>query len=73
MGQLHERDETWKGNEHMNKAVQEQWQLVLEFTQYLKECIRDWLAPVIGTLLMLGTLGFFLEGSALAPAIYSIF
>jgi len=56
----------------MNKAVQDQWQLVLEFTQYLKERIRDWLAPVICTLLILGTLGFFLEGSALAPAVYSI-
>ena len=29
--------------------------------------------PVIFILLMLGTLGFFLEGSALAPTIYSIF
>ena len=57
----------------MNKAVQDQWQLVLEFTQYLKERISDWLAPVICTLLMLGTLGFFLEGSVLAPATYSIF
>ena len=57
----------------MNNAVQEQWQLVLEFTQYLKERKNYWLAPVIFVLLMLGTLGFFLEGSALAPAIYSIF
>ena len=57
----------------MNKAVQDQWQLVLEFMQYLKDRITDWLAPVICTPLMLGTLGFFLEGSALGPAIYSIF
>jgi len=73
MGQLHERNETWKGNQDMNKAVQDQWQLVLEFTDYLKERKTYWLAPVIFILLMLGTLGFFLEGSALAPAIYSIF
>ena len=57
----------------MNKAVQDQWQLELEFMQYLKERITDWLTPVICTLLMLGTLGFFLEGSALGLAIYSIF
>ena len=73
MGWLHERNETWKGNQNMNNAVHEYWRLVLEFTEYLKERKTYWLAPVIFTLLMIGTLGFFLEGSALAPAIYSIF
>ena len=57
----------------MITAVKEYWGLVSEFAAYLMERKTYWLAPVIFTLLMLGTLGFFLEGSALAPAIYSIF
>lgn len=44
-----------------------------EFAEYLNERKSYWLAPVIFTLLLLGSLAFFLEGSVLAPAIYSIF
>jgi uncharacterized protein DUF5989 len=47
--------------------------LVEEFAMYLKENKSYWLAPVIFALLILSSLAFFLEGSVLAPAIYSIF
>ena len=40
---------------------------------YLKENKSYWLAPVIFVCLLLSALAFFLEGSVLAPAIYSIF
>jgi len=40
---------------------------------FLKQTRSVWLAPLIFVLLMLATLSFFLEGSVLAPAIYSIF
>lgn len=44
-----------------------------EFVQFVGERKSYWLAPVIFALLLLAALGFFLEGSVLAPAIYSIF
>jgi hypothetical protein len=44
-----------------------------EFIEFLAERKSYWLAPVLFVLLALGTLGVFLEGSVLAPAIYSIF
>jgi Family of unknown function (DUF5989) len=47
--------------------------LVGELGMYLKEKKSYWLAPLIFVLLMLSALAFFLEGSVLAPAIYSIF
>ena len=47
--------------------------LIGEFKGYLMERRTVWLAPVIFVLLLLGSLAFFLEGSVLAPAIYSIF
>lgn len=47
--------------------------LIEEFAMYLKENKSYWLAPVIFVLLLLSALAFFLEGSLLAPAIYSIF
>ena len=47
--------------------------LVAEFVMFLKERKSYWLAPVIFVLLLLSALAFFLEGSVLAPAIYSIF
>ena len=45
----------------------------IEFAQYLNERKSFWLAPVIFSVLLLGSLAFFLEGSVVAPAIYSIF
>ena len=47
--------------------------LAEEFAMYLKENKSYWLAPVVFVLLLLSALAFFLEGSVLAPAIYSIF
>lgn len=40
---------------------------------FLKQTQSMWLAPLVFVLLLLATLAFFLEGSVLAPAIYSIF
>ncbi len=53
--------------------VKEYYGLSAELAMYLKETKSYWLAPVIFVLLALSALTFFLEGSVLAPAIYSIF
>jgi hypothetical protein len=53
--------------------VKEYYGLTAELMMYLKETKSYWLAPVIFVLLALSALTFFLEGSVLAPAIYSIF
>ena len=53
--------------------VKDYFGLIHEFTIYLSENKSYWLAPVIFACLMLSALAFFLEGSVLAPAIYSIF
>jgi Family of unknown function (DUF5989) len=53
--------------------VQEYGNLAGEFKRYLSEKKSYWLAPVIFVLLALSALAFFLEGSVLAPAIYSVF
>jgi hypothetical protein len=44
-----------------------------EFLEFIVERKSYWLAPLLFILLLVGALGFFLEGSVLAPAIYSIF
>lgn len=44
-----------------------------ELLLFIRERKSYWLAPVIFALLMIGTLIFFAEGSAVAPFIYSIF
>jgi hypothetical protein len=54
-------------------SVKDYYSLVAEFVMHLKENKSYWLAPVIFVLLLLSALAFFLEGSVLAPAIYSIF
>ena len=53
--------------------VKDYYSLVAEFAMYLKEMKSYWLAPLIFVLLALSALAFFLEGSVLAPAIYSVF
>ena len=53
--------------------VKDYCSLLVEFKEYLNERKSYWLAPVIFVLLLLSALAFFLEGSVLAPAIYSIF
>ena len=55
------------------EKVKEYSNLIEEFAMYLRENKSYWLAPVIFGLLLLSSLAFFLEGSVLAPAIYSIF
>jgi len=57
----------------MTARTQEYVQLYKEFLAYLQERKSYWLAPLIFVILMFATLAFFLEGSVLAPAIYSIF
>jgi len=47
--------------------------LVMEWVMFVKEKKSYWMAPVLFILLLLSALAFFLEGSVLAPAIYSIF
>ena len=53
--------------------VKEYAGLVGEFRAFLSEEKSYWLAPVIFVLLLVGALAFFVEGTVLAPAIYSIF
>lgn len=44
-----------------------------ELFQFMSERKRLWLAPIIVILLLLGLLIVFVEGSAIAPFIYSVF
>lgn len=44
-----------------------------ELFQFMAERKRLWLAPIIIILLLLGLLIVFVEGSAIAPFIYSVF
>ena len=53
--------------------VHDYYSLVSEFSMYLRETKSYWLAPVVFVLLALSALACFLEGSVLAPAIYSVF
>jgi hypothetical protein len=53
--------------------VKDYYSLVEEVVLYLKASHSYWLAPLIFVLLLLSALAFFLEGSVLAPAIYSVF
>ncbi|MFI5247355.1 MAG: DUF5989 family protein [Nitrospirales bacterium] len=57
----------------MSTRVKEYYSLAEELMLYVKESQSYWLAPLIFVLLMLSALTFFLEGSVLAPAIYSVF
>ena len=53
--------------------VKDYCSLLGEFKEYLNERKSYWLAPLIFVALLMSALAFFLEGSVLAPAIYSIF
>lgn len=44
-----------------------------EFWQFLRQRKKIWLLPVIIVLLLLGVLIVFVQGSALAPLIYTVF
>jgi len=53
--------------------VKDYFSLIEEVASHLQQNKSYWLAPVIFVCLLLSALAFFLEGSVLAPAIYSIF
>ena len=48
-------------------------ELVKDLYDFLKLRKKLWMAPIIVTLLLLGTLIVLTEGSAFAPFIYTIF
>ena len=47
--------------------------MMSEFTLFLRHNKKLWLLPIVLTLVMLGALLVFAQGSALAPFIYTIF
>ena len=47
--------------------------LLGEFFLFLRENKKLWLLPIVITLLLLGALLVFAQGSALAPFIYTVF
>ncbi len=44
-----------------------------ELWQFLRQRKKLWLLPVIAILLLLGVMIVFVQGSALAPLIYTVF
>ena len=49
------------------------FELIGDIWDFLKVRKKYWLAPLIITILLMGTLIFFTQGSVVAPFIYSIF
>ncbi len=47
--------------------------VLLEFWQFLKTNKKFWLIPIVLILVLLGTLLIFVQGSAVAPFIYTLF
>jgi len=47
--------------------------IIKEFWDFLKVRKKWWLAPIIISLLLLGALIIFVESSAVAPFIYTLF
>ena len=47
--------------------------LLYEFWLFLRERKKLWLLPLVVTMLLLGALLFFAQGSAVAPFIYTLF
>jgi hypothetical protein len=48
-------------------------EFVKDFLGFLQERKRFWLLPLFAILLVMGTLVFFTQGSAIAPLIYALF
>jgi hypothetical protein len=46
---------------------------LFELWAFMKERKKFWMLPIIGCLLMLGSLIVFTSGSAIAPFIYTLF
>lgn len=53
--------------------MEELFDLLKDIWDYLKVRKKYWLAPLIITILLMGTLIVFTQGSVIAPFIYSIF
>ena len=47
--------------------------LLSEFTHYMSHRRKWWLAPIIATLFIVGSLLALAQGSAIAPFIYTVF
>ena len=47
--------------------------LIGEFWQFVRERKKWWLAPILVTLIIMGSLIIFAQGSAMAPFVYTIF
>ena len=47
--------------------------LIKDLWDFLKVRKKYWLAPLIITIVLMGTLIFFTQGSVVAPFIYSLF
>jgi len=48
-------------------------ELIKDIWDYLKTRKKYWLAPLIVTIVLMGSLIIFTQGSVIAPFIYSIF
>jgi hypothetical protein len=48
-------------------------QLIFEFLRFLKQEKKLWMAPIVISLVLLGTVLVIAQGSAFAPFIYAIF
>ena len=49
------------------------FELVLDIWEFLKVRKKYWLAPLIITIILMGALIFFTQGTVVAPFIYSLF
>ncbi len=49
------------------------FELIIDIWDFLKVRKKYWLAPLIITILLMGALLIFTQGSVVAPFIYSIF
>jgi len=54
-------------------GIKEKFEILKEFWMFLRVRKKLWLAPIIFLLVLLGLFIVFLEGSALAPFIYTLF
>ena len=48
-------------------------QVLVEFWQFLRTNKKFWLIPIVLVLVLLGTLLILVQGSAVAPFIYTLF
>ena len=49
------------------------WDLMKDFAGFMNKRKKYWLAPLIITIVLMGALIVFTQGSVVAPFIYSIF